>query len=189
MERFEAVLQEARGGGAYVEVPAEVMAALGGGAAALGGGGAALGGGGAALGGGGAALGGRGARPGGRGAALGGGGRIPVQATFDGVAYRGSIASMGGCMALGVLKAIRGELGKAIGDPVMVTVERDTAERTVEVPADLAEALEAAGAKAAFDALSFSYRREHVQAIQEAKKPETRARRIAKTVERITAKS
>ena len=147
METFEGVIQDAAGGGAYVEVPGGVVAALG------------------------------------------GGGRIPVQATFDGVAYRGSIASMGGCMALGILKQIRGELGKGPGDPVVVTVERDTAARTVVVPADLAEALEAAGVKDAFDALSFSHRREHVQAIEDAKKPETRARRIAKAVEMVTKKS
>lgn len=147
MERFEGVIQDANGGGAYVEVPGEVVAALG------------------------------------------GGGRIPVRATFDGVAYRGSIASMGGCMALGILKQIRGELGKGPGDPVVVTVARDDGERTVEVPADLAEALEAAGVKEAFDALSFSHRREHVQAIEEAKKPETRARRIAKAVEMVAGKS
>jgi hypothetical protein len=147
METFEGVIQDANGGGAYVEVPGEVIAALG------------------------------------------GGGRIPVQATFDGIAYRGSIASMGGCMALGILKQIRGELGKGPGDPVVVTVARDDGERTVEVPADLAEALEAAGVREAFDALSFSHRREHVQAIEEAKKPETRARRIAKAVEMVAGKS
>ncbi|TCN44108.1 uncharacterized protein DUF1905 [Kribbella orskensis] len=143
METFEAVIQEANGGGAYVEVPAEVLDALG------------------------------------------GGGRIPVQATFDGIAYRGSIASMGGCMALGVLKQIRSDLGKGPGDSVVVTVTRDDAERTVEVPDDLAAALAAAGAREAFDKLSFSHRREHVNAITEAKKPETRTRRIAKAVEMI----
>jgi len=143
METFEAVIQDANGGGAYVEVPAEVLDALG------------------------------------------GGGRIPVQATFDGIAYPGSIASMGGCMALGVLKQIRSDLGKGPGDSVVVTVTRDDAERTVEVPDDLAAALAAAGAREAFDKLSFSHRREHVNAITEAKKPETRTRRIAKAVEMI----
>ncbi|MFC5263650.1 YdeI/OmpD-associated family protein [Kribbella qitaiheensis] len=143
METFEAVIQDANGGGAYVEVPAEVLGALG------------------------------------------GGGRIPVQATFDGIAYRGSIASMGGCMALGVLKQIRSDLGKRPGDPVVVTVTRDDAERTVEVPDDLAAALAAAGAREAFDKLSFSHRREHVNAINEAKKPETRARRITKAIEML----
>ena len=120
-------------------------------------------------------------------AALGGGGRIPVVATFDGVGYRGSIASMGGCMALGVLKSIRGELGKGHGDSVTVTVERDGGERVVEVPEDFAEALAEAGLREAFDGLSYSHRREHVNAIADAKKAETRARRIAKALEMLTA--
>ena len=107
--------------------------------------------------------------------------------TIDGIAYRGSIASMGGCMALGVLKQIRSDLGKGPGDSVVVTVTRDDAERTVEVPADLAAALDAAGAREAFDRLSFSHRREHVTAINEAKRPETRTRRIAKAVEMVLA--
>ena len=142
MESFEGVIQEADGsGGAYVEVPAEVLERLG------------------------------------------GGGRIPVRATFDGIAYRGSIASMGGCKALGILKQIRTDLGKGPGDPVLVTVSRDDAERTIEVPADLAAALTEAGLREAFDRLSFSHRREHVNAITEAKKPETRARRITKALD------
>ena len=146
MERFEAVIRSAAGGGAYVEVPPEVIEALG------------------------------------------GGGRIPVEATFDGLPYRGSIASMGGCMALGILKQIRTDLGKSPGDPVLVTVSRDLAERTIDVPEDLATALEAAGAREAFDRLSFSHRREHITAITDAKKPETRARRIAKAVEMVAAR-
>lgn len=141
METFDGRITVNDGGGAWVEVPGQVVAALG------------------------------------------GGGRIPVLATFDGVAYRGSIASMGGCMALGILKGIRSELGKGDGDAVNVTVERDTAERTVEVPDDLAAALQEAGLRAAFDKLAFSHRREHVQAINDAKKPETRQRRIDKAVE------
>ncbi|MFG1814768.1 YdeI/OmpD-associated family protein [Kribbella sp. NPDC049174] len=144
METFEGTVVVNDGGGAWVEVPGEVIAALG------------------------------------------GGGRIPVQASFDGIAYRGSIASMGGCMALGLLKSIRTELGKGDGDPVTVTVERDTAARTVEVPADLAAALEEAGLRKTFDALSYSHRREHVNAINDAKKPETRARRITKALEMLS---
>lgn len=143
METFEGTIVVNDGGGAWVEVPGEVIAALG------------------------------------------GGGRIPVRATFDGVAYRGSIASMGGCMALGILKGIRSELGKGDGDAVTVTVERDTAERTVEVPEDLAAALGEAGLREAFDKLAYSHRREHVQAINDAKKPETRQRRIGKALEML----
>ncbi|MEV0285389.1 MULTISPECIES: YdeI/OmpD-associated family protein [unclassified Kribbella] len=141
MEMFVGTVVVNDGGGAWVEVPGEVIAALG------------------------------------------GGGRIPVRASFDGVAYRGSIASMGGCMVIGMLKGIRTQLGKGDGDSVTVTLERDTAERTVDVPEDLAAALEEAGLRKSFDALSYSHRREHVNAINEAKKPETRARRIAKAVE------
>jgi len=143
MKTFEGRIVVNDGGGAWVEVPGEVVAALG------------------------------------------GGGRIPVQATFDGVAYRGSIASMGGCMALGILKSIRSELGKGAGDSVTVMLERDTAERTVDVPEDLAQALAGAGLREAFDGLSYSHRREHVNAINDAKKPETRARRIAKALEML----
>lgn len=117
---------------------------------------------------------------------LGGGGRIPVNATFDGVAYTGSIASMGSGPCLGVLKAIREQIGKEPGDSVEVTLQRDTGERTVEIPDDLAVALENAGARAAFDKLSYSHRREHVNAVNEAKRPETRARRIAKAVEMVS---
>jgi hypothetical protein len=118
--------------------------------------------------------------------ALGGGKRIPVLATFDGIEYRGSIVTMGGGMILGVLKSIRGSLGKEPGDVLTVTVARDTAERTVDVPADLAAALGDGGARTAFDALSYSHRRQYVQWIDEAKRPETRARRIAETIERLT---
>jgi hypothetical protein len=143
METFEGRIVVNDGGGAWVEVPGEVIAALG------------------------------------------GDGRIPVRATFDGLDYQGSIASMGGCMALGVLKSIRGELGKGDGDLVTVTVERDGGERTVDVPDDLAEALAGAGLREVFDGLSYSHRREHVNAINDAKKPETRARRIAKALEML----
>lgn len=144
MQRFDGQIEEARGGGAYVAVPQEVVEALG------------------------------------------GGGRIPVQATFDGVEYRGSVVSMGGVKCIGLLKDIRARLDKGPGEVVSVTLTRDDAARTIEVPDGLAAALETAGVRAKFDALSYSHQREHVNAIVEAKKPETRARRIAKCVEMVT---
>jgi uncharacterized protein YdeI (YjbR/CyaY-like superfamily) len=73
------------------------------------------------------------------------------------------------------------------GDAVTVTVERDGGARVVEVPEDFAGALAEAGLREAFDGLSYSHRREHVNAILEAKKAETRARRIAKALEMIRA--
>jgi hypothetical protein len=117
--------------------------------------------------------------------ALGGAGRIPVQATFDGVPYQGSAVSMGGQKVLGVQKAIRSQLGKGPGDIVTVTLELDRGERTVRTPDDLAAALEQAGLAERFAGLSFTHRREYVTWVDEAKKPETRARRIDQAVERL----
>ncbi|ATL70150.1 YdeI/OmpD-associated family protein [Nocardia terpenica] len=118
--------------------------------------------------------------------ALGGAGRIPVRATFDGVDYTGSITSMGDGPCLGMLKSIRDELGKGAGDSVAVTVERDTAERTIEVPDDLAAALTAAGLRLAFDALSYSRRREYARSVTGAKRPETRMRRITAVLDALS---
>jgi hypothetical protein len=116
--------------------------------------------------------------------------RVPVSATIDGIAYRGSLVRMGGdCHALGILKAIRTQLGKGVGDTVEVVLERDDSVREVEVPADLASALaEHAGANEAFSALSYSHRREYVRWIEEAKRPETRARRVSSAIERLTGR-
>lgn len=117
--------------------------------------------------------------------ALGGKGRIPVQATFDGIAYRGSVVSMGGEKVIGLLKAIRAELGKQPGDRVTVTLELDQAERSIQVPDDLQAALERAGLREAFGSLSYSHQREYVSWIDEAKKADTRSRRIDQTVDRV----
>jgi hypothetical protein len=119
--------------------------------------------------------------------ALGGGGRIKVEATFDGIPYRGSIVRMGGESVIGVLKDIREQLGKGPGDEIVVTVEPDLEERVVEVPPELAALLEAnPEARKAFDALSYSHRREHASHVAEAKRAETRRRRAEKTVESLT---
>jgi uncharacterized protein YdeI (YjbR/CyaY-like superfamily) len=70
-----------------------------------------------------------------------------------------------------------------------VTLEPDQAERSVQVPDDLGTALEHAGLRESFAALSYSHQREYVQWIDEAKKPETRARRISQTIDRLRAGS
>jgi len=113
-------------------------------------------------------------------------GRVKIQATFDGHPYRGSIAPMGGRHLLGVTKAVRAAIGKSIGDVVAVTLERDTQERRVEVPTDLAEALAASPeAQAFFDGLAFTYRKEYAQWITAAKRPETRARRLDRAIDKL----
>lgn len=114
-----------------------------------------------------------------------GSGRPKIIATFDGEPYRGSIVSMGGRYVLGISKAIRATIGKDVGDAVRVTVALDTEERTVEVPNDLASALEGAGKRAAFDALSYTRRKEAVRDLETAKKSETRARRLTKIVDTL----
>lgn len=114
-------------------------------------------------------------------------GQVKVKVTYDGVPYRGSLAKMGHhCHFLLVRKDIRKQIGKNAGDKVWVTVRRDTEERVVELPDDLA-ALFAQNpeAKARYDKLSYTHRKEYVQWIIEAKKPETRQNRLYKTIEML----
>ena len=117
---------------------------------------------------------------------LGAGKRPPVKVTLNGYTYRNTIAVMGGRFMLGVAAEHRAAADVAAGQTLKVKLELDDEPRTVDVPADLAKALKAAGATKAFDALSFTHRKEHVRAIEEAKKPETRERRIAKAVTDLT---
>jgi antitoxin component of MazEF toxin-antitoxin module len=119
-------------------------------------------------------------------AKLGGAGRITVEASFNRVPYRGSIVRMGGVSILGVLKAIMKQAGVHAGDTLLVVVENDEEPREVEVPDELAKALRRNRAvREIFDSLSFSHRREYVQSITEAKRPETRARRVDRTIETL----
>jgi hypothetical protein len=114
-------------------------------------------------------------------------GPVKVRARFDEVTCRGSLAPLGGEKhALGITKAIRRDIGKDIGDTVRVTIERDTEERTVELPDELAAALrDTPDAAARYTELSFTHRREYAQWVGEAKKQETRGRRAARTIERL----
>jgi hypothetical protein len=110
---------------------------------------------------------------------LGGGKRAPVTVTIGTKTARLRLAVMGGKNMIGISKANREALGVEIGDTVEATVELDGAARTVTLPADAAAALAKAKLRKAFDALSFTHQKEHVRAIEEAKKPETRTKRIA----------
>jgi hypothetical protein len=117
---------------------------------------------------------------------LGGGKRPRVTVTLNGYTYRSTIAVYGGAFFLPLAAVHRDAAGVKAGQRVQLTVERDTAPREVEVPKDLAAALKKARARAAFDLLSFSHRKEHVRAIEDAKSPETRARRVDKAVAMVT---
>jgi bifunctional DNA-binding transcriptional regulator/antitoxin component of YhaV-PrlF toxin-antitoxin module len=113
--------------------------------------------------------------------------RVAVKAVINGAEYRGSIVRMGGKYMLGIPKAFREAAGIIAGETVEITVEKDTKERVV-VPQDLAGELKKNGLTEAWDRLSYTHRKEHVRAIEEAKQTETRLRRIEKAVAMIAAK-
>ncbi len=141
---FKAVIQNAGGGGAYVEVPFDVEKAFG-------------------------------AK------------KPKVRAKIEGVLYRGILTRMGTeCHLLVILKSIREQIGKSFGDEVKITVELDTEPRVLEVPKDLLKELKKdKDAQAFFDQLAHTHRREYVLWIEEAKKEETRARRILRAIEML----
>jgi hypothetical protein len=114
---------------------------------------------------------------------LGSGRRPKVAATVNGHTWRTSIASMGGRFLLGTSAAVREAAGIAAGQTHTVTVELDSSPRSVEIPADLADAFAAhPAAAAAWEQLSYSNQRRYAEAIASAKSPATRERRIASTI-------
>ncbi|MFI7618363.1 YdeI/OmpD-associated family protein [Nonomuraea terrae] len=122
--------------------------------------------------------------------ALGAGKRPAVTVTIGAHTYRSTVAVMGGRFMLPLSAENRQAAGVAAGDEVEVALALDTAPREVEVPADLAAALAGAPeAKAFFESLSYSRKRRYVLQIEAAKKPETRARRVAETVTELAAGS
>jgi hypothetical protein len=122
--------------------------------------------------------------------ALGGAGRIPVRAEFGAIPYQGSIVTYSGRHVLGVLKSIRDELGIGPRDEVLIRIERDSSERTVTIPTELAQAFEEVpGSRLAFEKLSYSHQREHVNQIEDAKKSDTRQRRALRIAQRLGGRS
>ena len=143
-QTFTAVIQNAGGGGAFVEVPFDVEKEFG--------------------------------------------AKKPrVRALIEGVPYRGLLTRMGSeHHLLIILKGIRAQIGKTFGDEITITVEPDTEPRVLEIPDDLTKALsQDEEAKAFFDKLSYTHRKEYVNWINEAKKEETRQNRLIKTIEML----
>ncbi|MBQ0905096.1 YdeI/OmpD-associated family protein [Micromonospora sp. U21] len=115
--------------------------------------------------------------------ALGSGKKPRVTVTINGYTYRSTVAVYGGQCMLPVAADVRAGAGIAAGEEIDVDLELDTAPRVVDVPPDLAAALDAEpGARRQFEALSYSRQRQHVLAVEGAKTPETRQRRVAKAV-------
>jgi len=122
-------------------------------------------------------------------ASLGLKGMPKVRATIAGIPYRGSLMPMGdGTYCLGVLKSIQAQAGVGQGDSIDIELELDTAPRIVTVPQDLqTELARDRSAAAAWDALSYTDRKEIARSLEEARKPETRERRLGAALERLRA--
>src|SRR4051794_464720 len=117
---------------------------------------------------------------------LGAGKRPPVRVTVAGYTYRTTVAPMGGAYYVPLSAEHRTAAGVVAEQEVDVGIELDTAPREVVLPDDLAKAMDDA-ARSAFDGLAPSHKKEWVRWVEEAKKPETRAARITRTVEGLRA--
>jgi hypothetical protein len=112
--------------------------------------------------------------------------RFPVVATVNGYTWRTSVASMGGEFLVGLSKAVREAAGVGLESTVDVVLALDTAPRAVEVPPALAQALAAdPEAKAKFDALAFTHRKEFARWVEEARRDETRERRVTQALQML----
>ena len=109
--------------------------------------------------------------------------RPPVVGTVNGRPYRTRLMRYGGKTVMGFTKEIRAAAGIELGGELLIEIELDPAPREVDVPEELAQALASdAPARAAFESLAFTHRKEYAQWIAEAKRPETKGRRVAKTL-------
>ncbi len=121
-------------------------------------------------------------------AALGSTKKPAVSVTINGHTYRSTVATLGGVFMLPVSAEQRARAGIAAGDEVDVTLELDTAPRDVPIPPDLAAALDRdPDAKQRFATLSYSNKRRHILALDDAKTPATRQRRLDTTLATLRA--
>ena len=113
-------------------------------------------------------------------------GNIPVHATFDGIPYTGSLMACGGPYhLLGILKAIRKQTGKDIGDTIEVALWKDDQPRTLELPSSFQSLLEQEGLQPFFNSLSYTHRKEYIRWITEAKTEATQSKRLTKALEML----
>ena len=112
--------------------------------------------------------------------------RFPVRATVNGYSWPTTVARMRGEFLVGLSRAVRDAAGVEAGDSVEVALELDTEPREVDVPEALASALADDGAaRRAFDGLSFTHRKEYARWIGDAKREDTRDRRVGEALERL----
>lgn len=110
--------------------------------------------------------------------------RVPVVMTIRNVAHRTTICDMGLGPMLGIPGSVRRAAGVDRGAHVIVSIDEDKQERTVTIPADLNRAMTAAERRV-FDGMAYSHRKEYVLWIEDAKKPDTRARRVDRVREQL----
>src|SRR5688572_18043141 len=117
-------------------------------------------------------------------------GQVKVKVAINGVEFRGSLAPMGtGSHVLGIRKELRNKMGITFGDIVKVNLERDLEQRTITIPKDLDDLLnQEPELKVRFQKMAYTHQKEYVQHLEEAKKPETRHRRLEKTLEMLRQK-
>lgn len=114
--------------------------------------------------------------------------RFPVVATVNGHTWRTSVARMGGEFLVGLNREVRQRAGVEAGDEVEVSLELDTDPREVELPPEFEEALVAdSDARTKFQSMSFTHRKEYARWIGDAKREETRLRRVGQALEMIRA--
>ncbi len=112
--------------------------------------------------------------------------RVPVQVTLNGFTFRSTIATMGGPPCIPLRKSHREAAGLEGTETLRVRLELDDAPRVVTPPADLVKALKAMPpAWERWGELSYTHQREHAAWVEGAKKPETRVRRVARSVDAI----
>jgi len=116
-------------------------------------------------------------------------GRVPVKGTINGFPFRSSLMNMGDGHMMVVNAELRAGAKCKAGDTVSVVMELDTEKRTVELPAYLKKLINAdPAAKEAWAKLAFTHQKEHVRAIEDAKRPETREKRIAAMLDMLRNK-
>ncbi len=113
---------------------------------------------------------------------------VPVKVSINGVEHRSLIVRRGEKYVMIVPKRFRAAVGVRNGKMITIVLEKDNEKRVVTVPEDFAEVLEKMNLTEVFAKMSYTHQKEYVQAIEEAKKEETRVRRIGKAIEQLTAK-
>jgi hypothetical protein len=112
--------------------------------------------------------------------------RFAVRATVNGYSWRTTVTRMRGETLLGLSREVRESAGVQAGDTVDVAIQLDTTPREVDVPEALASALARdLTAKAAFAALAFTHRKEYARGVRDAKRQDTRERRVTQALEML----